>query len=99
MFEIPLAACDPTQSAGDFHLHGCDTNRADYQNRIDKAKTYRLVGAVVGGVGVAAAVVGGVLLATSPSSASAPATASSGVTGFALAPTAQGGALVLSGRF
>jgi hypothetical protein len=96
--EMPGQLCDPAQTANEFAAHGCDTNRSIYQGRIDDAKTYRIVGAAVGGVGVAAAIVGGVLLGTARSGEGTSVSARS-LPDLAAWATGSGGGLLLSGRF
>jgi hypothetical protein len=102
MYEIPAGLCDPalqTADPGLYKAHHCDTARADYQDRIDKATTLRIVGIVVGAAGVASAAVGGYLLSTVGSDTPASSVSAARVTNLAAWASGAGGGLLLSGRF
>jgi hypothetical protein len=101
-YEMPGGLCDPalaTTDPGTYMAHHCDTSRADYQNRIDKASTLRTVGIAIAAAGVVSAAVGGYLLSTVGSSAPASSARAAGVTNLAAWASGAGGGLVLSGRF
>ncbi|HVU51429.1 MAG TPA: PEGA domain-containing protein, partial [Polyangia bacterium] len=98
-YELPGLSCDPTIDPATYVQRGCDTNHAQVQDPVDKAKALRIVGIAVGAVGVASAVIGGYLLGTAGSGASTAASASSGATSLAAWAGGGAGGLVLTGRF
>ena len=92
--------CDKAQDPSTFILHNCVHIHSYYQDRVDSASRWRLIGIVGGAAGVATAAVGAYLLATSGGSGEAVSAKAAGVTSVAAWTGGAGtGGLVLAGRF